>query len=111
MAKQASPLQKLRQLDKQREKILEGAKQEALAVVEQALEALNSLGFSFRLTEAAPRKTAKKAKKLTRTVKDAPCPVCGFKTNPPHDGRGHRSQETKKPFTAAELKERGMEKV
>ena len=60
MAKQASPLQKLRQLDKQREKILESAKEEALAVAEQAIQALNALGFNYRLTEAAPRKAAKR---------------------------------------------------
>ena len=112
MAKQTSPLQRLRQLDKQREKLLDHAKQEALAVVEHALEGLNALGFSFRLTDAASRKTAKKAvKKRTRTMKDAPCPICGFKTSPTHDGRAHRSQKSKKPFTPDELKERGLTKV
>ena len=108
MAKQVSPLQQLRQLDKQREKILEDAREEALAKAEQAIKALNDLGFNYRSTEA-PRRSAKKAsKKGTRTVKDAPCPTCGFKTNPPHDGRAHRMQTTKKPFTAEELKERGL---
>ena len=111
MAKLMSPLQQLRQLDRQREKILENAREEALAKAEQAIQALNDLGFNYRLTEA-PRRYAKKAsKKRTRTVKDAPCPTCGFKTNPPHDGRAHRIQATKKPFTAEELNERGLTKV
>ena len=111
MAKQASPLQQLRQLDKQREKILEDAKQEALADVEEAIKALNALGFNYRLTQGPLRAARKATKKRTRTVKDAPCPICGFKTNPPHDGRAHRMQATKKPFTADELKERSLAKV
>ena len=111
MAKQASPLQQLRQLDKQREKILGDARQEALANAEQAITALNGLGFNYRLTEAPRRYATKASKKRTRTVKDAPCPTCGFKTNPPHDGRAHRMQATKKPFTSEDLKERGLTKV
>jgi hypothetical protein len=111
MAKLMSPLQQLRQLDKQREKILEHAKEEALVNAEQAITALNDLGFNYRLTEV-PRRAAKKAtKKRARTVKDAPCPTCGFKTSPTHDGRAHRSQKSKKPFTPDELKERGLTKV
>ena len=37
--------------------------------------------------------------------------ITGFKTDPPHDGRNHRQQKTKKPFTADELAERKMKKV
>ena len=111
MAKLISPLQQLRQLDRQRDKILGDARQEALANAEQAIQALNDLGFNYRLTEASRQAAKKASKRGTRTVKDAPCPTCGFKTNPPHDGRAHRIQATKKPFTAEELKERGLTKV
>ena len=109
MAKQPSALSQLRQLDKQRQKILDSAKEEAFANAKAAVQALNALGFSYRLTEAAPRKKAQK--KQTRRIKDAPCPICGFKTSPPHDRRAHRLQTNKKPFTAEELKDRGLTKV
>jgi hypothetical protein len=32
-------------------------------------------------------------------------------TAPAHDGRSHRSQKKKAPFTAAELKDKGMVKL
>ena len=51
------------------------------------------------------------SRKGTRRVKDAACPICGFKTIPPHDGRAHRSQSPKKPFTADELAARGFRKA
>lgn len=109
MAKQPTAIQQLHQLDKQRQKLLETAKEEALANAEEAVRALNALGFSYRLTASTPRKTAQM--KQRRQVKDVPCPICGFKTSPPHDGRAHRSQANKKPFMAEELKERGLTKV
>jgi hypothetical protein len=39
------------------------------------------------------------------------CPICQFQTTPPHDGRTHRSQKKKSPFSAAELKEKGLVKA
>ena len=48
-----SPLQKLKQLDDERSKILAGAKQEALEGANDAVAALNALGFSYRLVEGA----------------------------------------------------------
>jgi hypothetical protein len=41
----------------------------------------------------------------------AACPICEFQTSPPHDGRTHRNQKKKGPFSAAELKEKGLVKV
>jgi hypothetical protein len=41
----------------------------------------------------------------------AVCPICEFQTSPPHDGRTHRNQKKKAPFSAAELKEKGLVKV
>ena len=101
-----SPLQKLKQLDDERSKILAGAKQEALDGANEAIGALNALGFSYRLVEGGRGAGARKG---TRTPKDAPCPVCGFKTSPLHDGRAHRTH--KAAFTEAELKERGMRRA
>lgn len=109
MAKKPTALRQLHQLDKQRQKLLENAKEEALANAEEAVRALNALGFSYRLTGTVRRKTARK--KQRRGVNDAPCPICGFKTSPAHDGRAHRSQASKKPFTAEELRERGLTKA
>jgi hypothetical protein len=44
-------------------------------------------------------------------IKAAACPICEFQTTPPHDGRTHRNQKKKAPFSAAELKEKGLVKV
>jgi hypothetical protein len=100
-------LEKLRQLDEQRSKILDEAKAEALANARKALDELNSLGFNYALTEEGGGK-AKKALGIKRAMKDSPCPICKFKTQPLHDARAHRSQEAKKPFTKAELADRGL---
>jgi hypothetical protein len=117
----ASVLEKLKDLDAQRAQLLEGAKKEALDNAEKAVAELNELGFHYTLTGGAsaststtsparaPRKTASQAPK--RQVRDVPCPICEFKTTPHHDGRMHRSQKTKKPFTVEELMERHLAKV
>jgi hypothetical protein len=97
---------------------LEGAKKEALDNAEKAVAELNELGFHYTLTEGAsvatstqraPRKAASQAPK--RQAPEVPCPICHFKTTPHHDGRMHRSQKTKKPFTVEELMERHLTKV
>ena len=107
-------LEKLNALDTQRAQLLEGAKKEALDNAEKALAELNELGFDYRLVEGAsparaPRKAASQAPK--RQARDLPCPICHFKTTPHHDGRMHRSQKTKKPFSVEELMERHLAKV
>jgi hypothetical protein len=106
-------LEKLKALDAQRAQLLDGAKKEALDNAERAVAELNELGFHYTLTEGlsaqAPRKTASQAPK--RQKKDVPCPICNFKTDPAHDGRMHRKQKAKKPFTVEELMERHLTKV
>jgi hypothetical protein len=107
-------LEKLRALDAQRVQLLEGAKKEALDKAEKAVAELNELGFDYSLIEGAlppraPRKAASQAPK--RQARDLPCPICKFKTTPHHDGRMHRSQKSKKPFTVEELMEKGLTKV
>jgi hypothetical protein len=110
-----SVLEKLRALDEQRAKLLEGAKAEALKKASDAIVELNELGFQYVLNEKSER--AQKTPKVPRAAapqrvrKDSPCPICNFKTDPIHDGRAHRSQNKKAPFTAAELTEKGLTKV
>jgi hypothetical protein len=108
-------LEKLKTLDAQRAQLLEGAKKEALDNAERAVAELNELGFRYTLTEGAtstaraPREAT--AKTPQRQARDVACPICHFKTTPHHDGRMHRSQKTKKPFSVEELMERNLAKV
>ena len=112
-------LEKLKTLDAQRAQLLDGAKKEALDNAEKAVAELNALGFHFTLTEGAsastalparaPRKAAAQAAK--RQPRDVPCPICGFRTTPHHDGRMHRNQKIKKPFSVEELMEKHLTKV
>ena len=111
-------LEKLKALDAQRATLLDDAKKEALDNAEKAVAELNELGFHYTLTEGAsapsaspraPRKASSQAPK--RQARDLPCPICHFKTTPHHDGRMHRSQKTKKPFSVEELMERHLTKV
>jgi hypothetical protein len=49
-------------------------------------------------------------------IKDGPCPVCEFKTEPLHDARLHfhkqtRRRQKKRPFTNDELGKMGYAKV
>jgi hypothetical protein len=112
-----SVLEKLKALDAQRAQLLEGAKKEALDNAERAVAELNELGFHYTLTEGAssasparaPRKASSQAPK--RQARDLPCPICHFKTMPHHDGRMHRAQKSKKPFTVEELMGKGLTKV
>ena len=110
-------LEKLKALDAQRAQLLDDAKKEALENAEKAVAELNELGFHYSLTEGAsttstpraPRKTSSQAPK--RQARDLPCPICHFKTTPHHDGRMHRSQKSKKPFSVEELIKKGLTKV
>lgn len=107
-----SVLEELKALDAKRAELLDGAKKEALDKAEKAVAELNELGFSYSLVEGqerAPRKASAEGPK--RQARDVPCPICRFKTDPHHDGRAHRSQATKKPFSAAELKKLELAKV
>jgi hypothetical protein len=111
-------LEKLKALDAQRAQLLDDAKKEALENAEKAVAELNELGFHYSLTKGAsvststsraPRKASSQAPK--RPVRDVPCPICHFKTLPHHDGRMHRSQKSKKPFTVEELMEKHLAKA
>jgi hypothetical protein len=110
-------LEKLKALDAQRAQLLEDAKKEALDNAEKAVAELNELGFQYTLTEDASTTSAARASLKAashapkRQARDVPCPICKFKTTPHHDGRMHRSQKSKKPFSVEELMERHLAKV
>jgi hypothetical protein len=115
MAREPGVLDQLKALDEQRAKLLEGAKNAALEKAKEAIEELNALGFRYRLAEGPALARVLRAKTEGETPnhkpKDADCPICNFRTKPPHDRRSHRNQERKKPFTAKELEERGLVRV
>ena len=112
VAEKPTTLQQLKKLDEERTKLLEGAKADALARAEEAINELTALGFDYELVEPA-RATARKPRNARKasTPDHHPrgmCPICGCATNPPHDKRSHKSQTKKKPFTDAELAAKGM---
>lgn len=95
-----------------------GREKRGLEAAHRAIADLNALGFNFRLVEGpGTSKAGKPPKERTegeasrRQTKDLPCPICQFRTEPHHDGRAHRSQEPKRPFTEEELSEKGLAKV
>ena len=103
-------LDQIKKLDDQKNKLREQAKQECLVRAHSAIAELNSLGFAYTLIERSA--AGRGGKGSMRQKKDAPCPICRFKTHPVHDGRRHRSQGNKKqPFTNQELGELGYAKV
>ena len=106
-----SVLDKIKELDKQRDKLLKQAKKVAHDKATNAVEELNSLGFHYELVERKSSSSGNVSRQSVRKRKDVPCPLCNFKTTPPHDGRAHRSQTSKAPFTEKELRERGLSRV
>jgi hypothetical protein len=115
VAKEPTIIEKIKKLDDERAKLLESAKADALARAEEAINELTALGFDYELVEPA-RATARKPR--TARKGSAPdhhpkgtCPICEYATSPPHDKRSHRAQTKKKPFTDAELSEKGMKMV
>jgi hypothetical protein len=107
-----SVLEKLKALDEERFALLEAAKAEAFEIANKAIAALGDLGLHYQLIETNPNlATSRSRPRAERKRSDGPCPVCGFKTEPSHDGRAHRSQKTKRPFSVTELSERGMKRA
>jgi hypothetical protein len=109
-----SAIQRIQELDEERARIFDQAKEEALEKAKTAVAELNGLGLHYTLV-SGDGKSMRAPKKLAAskqgTINDAPCPVCEFQTSPPHDARAHRGQAKKKPFTAAELSEKGLTKL
>lgn len=108
-----SKLDKALELKAKYEALIQEAKEESLAAINEQIAELKKLGFHYQVVEAgqAPKAAAKTA--LPR-AKDSTkvCEICKFLTDPNHDGRKHRSQgEHKKPFTEAELTSLGLKKA
>jgi hypothetical protein len=103
VADELSVLQKERERHVKDIEKIDGKIEELTAARRQELlDELKALGWKA----TGKRKTGEREKK------DAPCTVCGFKTEPLHDARKHRSQgKSKKAFNAEELKELGLKKV
>ena len=105
-----SAIQHIKDLDAERAGIFQQAQEEALEKAKAAVAELNGLGLNYTLTSGGKAAKAGSAKGKG-TIKAAACPICEFQTTPPHDGRTHRNQKKKGPFSAAELKEKGLVKV
>jgi hypothetical protein len=111
---QKSAIEEIKELKARLEGMAEHAKAEALVKAKEAISVLRELGIDSDaiLKELGFRGQAKDQESgVKRPPKDEPCPICNFKTDPPHNGRSHRGQTTKKPFTADELEQKGMTKV
>jgi hypothetical protein len=111
---QKSAIEEIKELKARVESMTEQAKTEALDKASEAIGFLRELGLDNDaiLKELGFRGRAKaQESREGRPPKDQPCPVCHFRTDPPHDGRSHRGQSKKKPFTAEELEQKGLTKV
>jgi hypothetical protein len=121
VAKEPTTIQQIQKLDEERARLVETVKADALQRAETAIQELRDLGFDYDLKTPEQetqvplsrgnkprRKTSQADKSALHKPKNAPCPICEYTTNPPHDRRSHRTQKRKKPFTDAELAERGM---
>ena len=106
-----SAIQRIKDLDAERASIFDQAKEEALEKAKAAVAELNALGLNYTLSDGAGKQAKTATGKGKGAIKAAACPICEFQTSPPHDGRTHRNQKKKAPFSAAELKEKGLVKV
>ena len=106
-------IERIKLLDKERGKLLDSAKQEALARAMAAVHDLNVIGFTYRLVEGDAAQRRNLNQKRARSMSQEPCPVCKFRTDPPHDARRHRFSQGKKkrPFTPKELTAMGMKRA
>ena len=95
MAKSA--LEQLLALENEKSKLVEAARLELVEKINLNLGLLKDLGFHYKLVE--------------NRNDQAPCRICGFRTNKPHNARAHRWQEPKTPFTQEELARRGLKRI
>jgi hypothetical protein len=104
----------LKQLEKRREELRAQLRSDAEAGLRQSLVDFNNLNFgvTYELREAR-RGRGQGSRRGTRQVNaERACPICGFRTIPPHDARAHRSQgDKKKAFSAEELSAKGLQKA
>ena len=105
----AAQLRKLISDKMEREK---GAAKEKLVAEFQeklALYDLSAAEVGFGRAGGKGRKGSSDGK---RAAPSGACTICNFETDPPHDGRKHRSQgDDKRPFTSKELAALEMKRV
>ena len=106
-----SPMDELKHLDKRREELLGEVRGSAESNLRKALRDFNDLGLGMTYKLRVSGRGS--GRRGTRQVNaNRACPICGFRTVPPHDARAHRSQgDKKKAFTADELSAKGMQKA
>ncbi len=97
-AEMQKKLSQYRQLAGLRDEIKDGV----LRSVEDQLQVLSELGFSYRLVEGNTRASAAKTK---RPKKILHCEICNVDG---HDKRAHKNQKPRQAFTPKELEERGL---
>ena len=111
---QKSAIEEIKELKARMESMTEQAKAEALDKANEAIGVLRELGLNndtiLKQLGFKGRAAAKESREGS-APKDEPCPICHFRTAPPHDGRSHRGQSKKKPFTAEELEQKALTKV
>jgi hypothetical protein len=111
---QKSAIEEIKELKAQLESKTAQAKAEAFDKASEAIGFLRELGLDNDtiLKELGFRgRTKAQESREGRPPKDEPCPICHFRTDPPHDGRSHRGKTKKRPFTAEELEQKGLTKV
>jgi hypothetical protein len=111
---QKSAIEEIKELKAQLESKTERAKAEALDKASEAIGVLRALGLDNDtiLKELGFRGRAKdRESSEAAPPKEEPCPICNFRTDPPHDGRSHRGQAKKRPLTTEELEKKGLTKV
>jgi hypothetical protein len=111
---QKSAIEEIKELKARLESITEQAKTEALDKASEAIGFLRELGLDNDriLKELGFRGRAKdRENREAMPPEEEPCPICSFRTDPPHDGRSHRGQSKKKPFTTENLEEKGLTKL
>jgi len=112
-----SPIERVKQLQKEAATLMTAARKEAMEKINAALSELRDLGYHYFVSEQGPKKKRGRAaasRKGTRGIKaDSVCPICKFKTSPPHDARKHRFTQGKKkrPFSSKELSDLGLQKA
>jgi hypothetical protein len=113
---QKSVIDEIKELKATLQSKTEQAKTEALETAREAIDSLRELGIDNDtilkdLGFRARTKTPKEKTKSNEKTGDEPCPICHFRTDPPHDGRTHRGQAKKRPLTAEELEGKGLTKL
>ena len=111
---QKSAIEEIKELKAQLESKTEQAKAEARDKASVAIGFLRELGLDNDriLKELGFRGRAKdRENREAMPPEEEPCPICNFRTDPPHDGRSHRGQTKKRPLTTEELEKKGLTKV